>query len=222
MACAPGSVARIGGVTAVKVANETGLTRSGAGVPRDRAGGLTMTRTQAEGQAGFQAVLAAPGRSPTIPESMDVYGWLVGSWDLAVLRYWGIDVARAASRARSISAGCSRAEPFRTSGSCRGARSAPGTRSRLRTCMAPRFACGIRGSRPGGSPGRIPPGGTTRSRSAVGSARTSSRSALARRHADPVDLQRDHAGFVPWLGQALEPDGKTWKLEGEFRATRRR
>jgi hypothetical protein len=25
-----------------------------------------------------------------------------------------------------------------------------------------------------------------------------------------------------WLGEALEPDGKTWKLEGEFRAVRMR
>jgi hypothetical protein len=25
-----------------------------------------------------------------------------------------------------------------------------------------------------------------------------------------------------WLGDALEPDGKTWKLEGEFRARRAR
>jgi hypothetical protein len=23
-----------------------------------------------------------------------------------------------------------------------------------------------------------------------------------------------------WLGEALNPDGATWKLEGEFRATR--
>jgi hypothetical protein len=23
-----------------------------------------------------------------------------------------------------------------------------------------------------------------------------------------------------WIGEALEPDGKTWKLEGEFRARR--
>jgi len=25
-----------------------------------------------------------------------------------------------------------------------------------------------------------------------------------------------------WLGEALQPDGKTWKLEGEFRAKRMR
>jgi hypothetical protein len=40
----------------------------------------------------FFSLLAAPGRSPEIPESADVYGWLCGSWDLVVLRYRGIDV----------------------------------------------------------------------------------------------------------------------------------
>jgi hypothetical protein len=36
--------------------------------------------------------LAAPGRSPDIPDSADTYGWLCGSWDLDVLHYRGIDV----------------------------------------------------------------------------------------------------------------------------------
>jgi len=40
----------------------------------------------------FFSVLAASGRSADIPESADVYGWLCGSWDLAVLRYGGSDV----------------------------------------------------------------------------------------------------------------------------------
>lgn len=31
--------------------------------------------------------LAAPGRAPEIPEEHDVYGWLVGSWELDVVRY---------------------------------------------------------------------------------------------------------------------------------------
>jgi hypothetical protein len=35
--------------------------------------------------------LAAPGRSAEIPAEADVYGWLVGSWELEVLRY-GVDV----------------------------------------------------------------------------------------------------------------------------------
>jgi hypothetical protein len=38
-------------------------------------------------------VLAAEGRSPEIPESADVYGWLVGNWHLNVLHYKGVDVS---------------------------------------------------------------------------------------------------------------------------------
>ena len=43
-------------------------------------------------QADFAGVLEAAGRSPEIPETQDVYGWLVGSWDLDVRRY-GVDVS---------------------------------------------------------------------------------------------------------------------------------
>ena len=44
-------------------------------------------------QLDFQSLLISDRRSPEIPESSDVYGWLCGSWDLAVLRYRGIDVS---------------------------------------------------------------------------------------------------------------------------------
>ena len=36
--------------------------------------------------------LVAQGRSPEIPEAMDVYGWLIGSWELDVRHYW-VDVS---------------------------------------------------------------------------------------------------------------------------------
>jgi hypothetical protein len=38
-------------------------------------------------------VLAAPGRAPELPPQLDAYGWLVGSWELEVLHYWAIDVS---------------------------------------------------------------------------------------------------------------------------------
>lgn len=41
----------------------------------------------------LNAALAAEGRSVEIPETMDAYGWLVGSWDLDVLHYWARDVS---------------------------------------------------------------------------------------------------------------------------------
>ncbi len=44
-------------------------------------------------QKGLLELLAASyGRSPEIPESEDVYGWLVGSWELEVLHYRAIDL----------------------------------------------------------------------------------------------------------------------------------
>jgi hypothetical protein len=41
----------------------------------------------------FFSVLQAPGRSPEIADSDDVYGWLCGSWDLEVVHYRGLNVA---------------------------------------------------------------------------------------------------------------------------------
>ncbi len=52
-----------------------------------------MTTIEARGNVDFHAVLAAPGRSPEIPESADAYGWLIGSWELDVRHYRGVDAA---------------------------------------------------------------------------------------------------------------------------------
>ena len=41
----------------------------------------------------LQAVLLSPRRSAEIAEADDVYGWLVGSWDLKILRYRTADVS---------------------------------------------------------------------------------------------------------------------------------
>src|SRR5215471_5516420 len=59
------------------------------------AGNLKMTtevqasknEAQPETTESFFRALAASGRAPEIPESADLYGWLVGSWELDVLRY---------------------------------------------------------------------------------------------------------------------------------------
>src|SRR5262245_2420619 len=46
-------------------------------------------------------LLASSARAAEIPESEDVYGWLVGSWDLDIHRYWGIDVKARAMKAEA-------------------------------------------------------------------------------------------------------------------------
>ena len=41
----------------------------------------------------FVSLLHCSARSPEISEAADIYGWLVGSWELDVLRYAGVDLA---------------------------------------------------------------------------------------------------------------------------------
>ncbi len=43
-----------------------------------------MTTPAAAQEPQSYSALIAPGRSPEIPESADLYGWLVGNWELDV------------------------------------------------------------------------------------------------------------------------------------------
>jgi hypothetical protein len=174
----------------------------------------------------FHSVLATPGRSPEIPESADAYGWLVGSWELEVLQYAGVDVA-----ARGITAEAhfvwaleGRAvqdvwimprAPERTP-SIEKSFNMYGTTLRVWDATIPGGgAWRITWTNPAGDHheqqlgrwsgkdvvqiGARPDGTTTRWRF--------------------TEIAPDS---FHWLGEALNPDGKTWKLEGEFRAKRMR
>jgi len=59
---------------------------------RPLSGRRNVTTTQEQLKREFHHLLAASGRSPEIPDASDVYGWLVGSWELDVYRYV-VDVA---------------------------------------------------------------------------------------------------------------------------------
>src|SRR5215467_12393604 len=54
---------------------------------------MNAMQTTATSGDNFVSLLHAPGRSHEIPESADVYGWLVGSWELDVLHYRAVDLA---------------------------------------------------------------------------------------------------------------------------------
>jgi hypothetical protein len=51
-----------------------------------------MTTNEAATQTGFCTALTASGRSREIPETADVYGWLIGSWELEIRHYSAVDV----------------------------------------------------------------------------------------------------------------------------------
>lgn len=43
--------------------------------------------------SAFHSVLASQERAADLPEEQDLYGWLVGSWELDVRHYAGVDVS---------------------------------------------------------------------------------------------------------------------------------
>jgi hypothetical protein len=187
-------------------------------------GGLTMTTpVHAEEQTGFLTVLAAPDRSPEIPESMDVYGWLVGSWDLEVLRYRGTDVAARGLRGEVHFGWVLEGRAIQDVWIMPPRAERTGKEEKTQNM----YGTTLRMWDPAIQAWRI-----TWKNPAVGHHEEQ----IGRRIGQDIVQVGARANGTPtrwmfteitpdsfrWLGDALEPDGRTWKLEAEFRATRRR
>jgi len=166
--------------------------------------------------------LLSPGRSPEIPEASDVYGWLVGSWDLEVRHYAGVNVGGRGLR-----------------GELHAAWALEG-RAVLDTWIMP-----PRGARPPADPAQNMYGTTLRSWDPTiqawriawsNPARSHYEQQIGRWHGkDIVQLGVRANGTATrwmfteitpstfhWLGDALAVDGRTWTREGEFVARRTR
>ena len=180
-----------------------------------------MDATQVWREYGFTALLPAPGRSPEIPESADVYGWLVGSWELEVVHYKGVDVSaeRIGGEAHFgwvlegraiqdvwIMPRCSERRPDQEK-----TNNMYGTTLRV-------WDASIRAWRIDW----INPVSGHREQQTGRRVGSDIVQVGARSDGTPTRWQFTEitADSFHWLGEALEPDGKTWKLEGEFRAKR--
>jgi len=162
--------------------------------------------------------LLSAGRDPDIPEASDVYGWLVGSWALAVRRYAGADTPGLRGELHAAWALEGRAV--------------------LDTWIMP-----PRGSRPGAHPVQNMYGTTLRTWDPALAAWRIAWSNPARNHyeqqigrwhgKDIVQLGARAGGVATrwmfteitprsfrWLGDALAADGATWSREAEFLASR--
>lgn len=114
-----------------------------------------MTTIHSHDAEALQEALMAPELSPEIPVSADIYGWLVGSWDLDIRHYW-VDVSAQHLRGEVHFARVLEGRavqdvwimPRREDRRNHQATQIP---------MAPRFGSGIRRSRHGVSPGSILP-----------------------------------------------------------------
>jgi hypothetical protein len=171
----------------------------------------------------FVSSLTAAGRSPEIPESADVYGWLVGSWELDVLHYRAVDLS---SRNMSgevhfywVLEGRAIQDVWimprssdRKPGSDR-VNNMYGTTLRI---WDPAIqAWRIRWVNPVSGHEEHQTGRKVDNEIVQVGARLDGTATRWRFTEITADSFR-------WIGEALEPDGNTWKLEGEFRARRLR
>jgi hypothetical protein len=180
--------------------------------------------TTAAQHAGFLTALLADSRSPDIPEHADIYGWLVGDrggWELDVLRYWGMDVASQRIKGAVHASWVLRGRAVQDIWTMPRL-PAPADMRHLKLEM---HGTTLRTWDPTIDAWRI----TWRN-----PAGDHHEDQIGRRvGADIVQLGTRPDGtptrwmfteITPdsfhWLGHALEPDGQTWRLEGEFRARR--
>jgi hypothetical protein len=172
-------------------------------------------------KGNFLSLLSASSRSPDVPESADAYGWLVGGWELEVLYYRTVDLSSREIRGEAHFAWVlegraiqdvwimPRAEN-RTSDSDR-TNNMYGTT--LRVWDAAIQAWRIRWINP------ISGHEERQTGRKVGNEIVQIGVRL-----DGTPTRWRFTEITPdsfhWIGEALEADGKTWRLEGEFRARR--
>ena len=179
-----------------------------------------MTTMKAEGNEDFHSVLAASGRSPEIPESADAYGWLIGSWELDV-RHYVVDVAARRIKGevhfgwvlegRAVQDVWIMPPRSQRTADLDKASNMYGTTLRLWDPLIQAWRVTW-----------INP--VTGSRDELIGRWSGKDVVQVGTHSDGTPIRWIFTEITPesfhWIGEALEPNAKTWKLEGEFRAKR--
>jgi hypothetical protein len=179
---------------------------------------MTVLRQE---QHGFPAALLAEGRSTDVPESDDLYGWLIGSWKLEVVRYRAIDVSdrglqaeahfarvlegRAVQDVWIMPRTSARAERMDTTMSMYG--------TTLRVWDASIRAWRITWVNPVG--GHVEQQIGRRAGGEIVQVGLRSNGAATRWRFTAIT-----ESSFRWLGESLQADGSSWLLEGEFLARR--
>src|SRR5262252_1501723 len=158
-------------------------------------------------ESGFLSSLTADGRSPEIPESEDIYGWLVGSWTLEVLDYESNGHVR------------------RSEGAVHFGRVLEGRAVQDVWIMPGRYGTTLRVWDASICAWRVtwinPASGR---RNELIGRRIGADVVQVGTHPDGTPIRWIFTGITAgsfrWTGEALETDGKTWRLEAEFRGKR--
>ena len=183
-----------------------------------KARGLLKARENAD-REGLYSALSASGRSPEIPESLDVYGWLIGSWELDVIHY-RVDVTERHLKAEAhfgwVLEGRAVQDvwimPPRTQRTIDQDKSSNMYGTTLRVWDPLIQAWRVTWINP--VTGRDELIGRWHGNDVV----------QVGAHADGTPIRWTFTEITPesfhWIGEALQSDAKTWKIEGEFHARR--
>lgn len=180
-----------------------------------------MTASVTTQKRDFFSLLSAPGRSPEITEENDVYGWLVGSWDLEVLHYASVEVAPLHIRGevhfgwvlegRGIQDVWIMPRKSERKANLAKANNMYGTT--LRVWDPSIQAWRIRWTNP-----------VTNHYEQQTGRRIENDIVQVGARMDGTPTRWRFTEITPdsfhWIGESLNPDGATWKLEGEFRCKR--
>jgi hypothetical protein len=180
----------------------------------------TLMETQIDPGAPALTTLASKDRASGIPEAEDIYGWLVGSWELDV-RYYRVDVTalRLKGEAHFFRALEGRAVQDVWIMPQRSARHAQLTAENnmygttLRVWDASIAAWRAIYINP-----------ITGQRDELIGRRVGNEIIQIGTHQDGTPIRWNFTNITPdsfrWTGEALEPDSTTWHLEGEFHGSR--
>lgn len=156
--------------------------------------------------------LAANGCAPEIPEELDVYGWLIGEWELDVIRY-GEDVRDRGIKGRALFGWVLEGRAVQDVWIMKAENLVATYGTTIRVWDASIAAWRVTWMNP--ISGR---------RDELIGTRVQDDIVQIGRHGDGtpirwrfVDTTNDS---FRWLGEALERDGETWKLEAEFHGRR--
>lgn len=180
----------------------------------------TQASPQTAQRGAFFDILAAPGRSPDIPPEDDIYGWLVGSWNLDVTAHddgGNVTESKAEAHFAWVLEGRAIQDVFIN------------PRRSDRGPTSPRFANWY------GTTFRFYDASIRAWRAYWFNPHDGVRAELiARRQGNDVVQEGNFPDGTPirwtyseitanscrWRGERLEPDGQTWRLQVEFRARR--
>lgn len=175
----------------------------------------------AAANSGLWTALMATGRSPEIPESADAYGWLIGSWELECLHYAGASIPAPGIsgeihfawvlEGRAVQDVWIMPRRAERSAGLTQANNMYGTTLRVWDASIQAYRISWKNSVSGHREEQI----GRRNGDEIVQLGARQDGTLTRWRFTEITADSFH-----WLGEALQPDGTTWRLEGEFRARR--